>query len=328
MAQGWMLAVGWWSFYCVVGIGTSKIPVILATKSFTAQAVGVTSGTTSATTKKIEPPSLSSISSSIYQSDTDDDDDDLSNVFFAEAGSSEEELFQRMVFTETVATADTSTSVPEFCHGMYMTMFMDGFHWSILFRRLSSSPHCLNYFVRSWKLENASQFRGAMIFTFLLAILVEALSSARTFVLSYFSSKSNLESSAPRRQNQSVERNHGRQQRNRLQHVLLTGIYGLQAILGYALMIITMSFSVELLLSVVAGLMMGNLLFIRYESSSSRNRASGRSSNNPRNATTPESNQTNRRNESIYSNRPEVRPLLSSGSSGGTMGSTNLRRRV
>jgi hypothetical protein len=225
---------------------------------------------------------------------------------------------------------------------MYMTMFMDGFHWSIIafFRR--PSPHCLNYFVRSWKLENASKFRGAMIFTFLLAILVEALSSARTFVLSYFSSTKTIKTSsssssaaASRRRQpppQSGERSDATQQKRRLQHVMLTGIYGLQAILGYALMIITMSFSVELVLSVVAGLMMGNLLFIRYDSHCSISinpDASGRSrSQRNESSTSPDSSRNNRQNDSIYSDRPEVRPLLSSGSSGGTTGSNNLRRRV
>jgi len=125
--------------------------------------------------------------------------------------------------------------MPEFCEGMYMTMFMDGFHWTLLKR---PSPQCLNYFVRSWRLEDAGKFKGAMLFTFLLAVLVEALSAVRGTVV----------------------RNMKRQQK-----VLLTVIYAVQALLGYILMLVTMSFSVELVVSVISGLMIGNLLFMRYD---------------------------------------------------------------
>lgn len=131
--------------------------------------------------------------------------------------------------------------MPEFCRGVYMTMFMDGFHWTLLKR---PSPQCLNYFVRSWRLENASKFKGAMLFTFLLAVLVEALSAMRG----------------------SIVRNMKRQQ-----HVVLTVIYGIQALLGYILMLVTMSFSIELVLSLILGLMMGNLFFMKYEKLTVRN---------------------------------------------------------
>lgn len=126
----------------------------------------------------------------------------------------------------------------EFCRGMYMTMFMDGFHWTIL--KKPPSMQCLNFFVRSWRLENAGKFKGAMLFTFLLAVLVEGLSSARVNVV------------------------HNMANRKR-QHALLTVIYGLQAMLGFILMLVTMSFSIELVLSVIGGLVTGNLLFMRYD---------------------------------------------------------------
>ena len=67
-----------------------------------------------------------------------------------------------------VFVASKNMPPEDFCKGMYMTMFMDGFHWSLLFR---PSPQCLNYFVQSWRLENASKFRGAMLFTFLLTLV-------------------------------------------------------------------------------------------------------------------------------------------------------------
>jgi Ctr copper transporter family len=128
----------------------------------------------------------------------------------------------------------------EFCKGMYMTMFMDGFHWTLL---KQPSVQCLNYFVRSWRLENAGKFKGAMLFTFLLAVLIEGLSSARVTVVH---SSTII-------------------QKRQFLHGLLTAIYGLQALLGYILMLVTMSFSIELVASVIAGLMVGNLLFMRYD---------------------------------------------------------------
>jgi hypothetical protein len=48
----------------------------------------------------------------------------------------------------------------------------------------------------------------------------------------------------------------------RKKHLLLTLIYACQAILGYIIMLITMAYSVELLASVIAGLVAGNLLFM------------------------------------------------------------------
>jgi hypothetical protein len=39
-------------------------------------------------------------------------------------------------------------------------------------------------------------------------------------------------------------------------------IYAVQGLLGYVIMLITMAYSVELLASVIAGLMAGNLVFV------------------------------------------------------------------
>ena len=152
----------------------------------------------------------------------------------------------------------------EFCQGMYMTMFMDGFRWTLLLSK--PSPQCLSYFVQSWRLENAAKFKGAMLFTFLLAILLEGLSSARGVLV--------RSSSLP------IFGNHRRRQ-----HLLMTLIYAIQALLGYILMLVTMSFSMELFLSVIVGLMVGNLLFIRYNEVPNAHRQRARRDVN-RNSTT------------------------------------------
>jgi hypothetical protein len=126
-----------------------------------------------------------------------------------------------------------------FCHGMYMTMFMDGFQWS-LGRPKDKPSRCLAYFVSSWRLSEKGKFVGAMMFSFLFALMTEGLSGCRGLV---------------------VRNCHGR----RLRKSLLTLIYALQSTAGYLLMFAAMSYSKELLLSVVVGLMVGNRLFMRYD---------------------------------------------------------------
>lgn len=126
-----------------------------------------------------------------------------------------------------------------FCRGMYMTMFMDGFHFS-LGRSKDNPSDCLTYFVSSWRLSEKGKFIGAMFFSFLFALLTEGLSACRGLV---------------------VRHCHGK----RLRKTLLTLIYALQSTAGYLLMFAAMSYSKELLFSVVAGLMVGNRLFMRYD---------------------------------------------------------------
>jgi Ctr copper transporter family len=142
----------------------------------------------------------------------------------------------------------------EFCQGMYMTMFMDGFHWTMLLPRGRPSSQCLNYFLANWKLGNPSQFRGAMLFSFLLALLLEGLSVARTACIRYF-----VTLELDRLSRTSESRWNGF-----LQHLCLTIIYGLHALLGYLLMFIVMSYSVELVASVIVGLIVGNRLWMPY----------------------------------------------------------------
>lgn len=142
-----------------------------------------------------------------------------------------------------------------FCHGMSMSMFMDGFRWSLrpdlsayahhsddkpTNSTDSSLPQCLSYYVQSWKLDMSGKFRGAMVFSFLLALLTEGLSRARVVLIKYIHLK------------------HGRHRK-----LVLTVIYALQQWLGTLIMLVSMMYSIEMLLSVVAGLTVGNFLFLR-----------------------------------------------------------------
>lgn len=126
----------------------------------------------------------------------------------------------------------------EFCKGMMpMSMFMDGFHWSL---HQKKAPECLIYFVTGWVLDDEDKFKGAIVFSFLLSLLMEILSAIRGAASHYLQSP--------------WARFFG-----------LTLIYALQALLGYILMFLVMTFSFEILFAAVIGLAMGNLLFFRYE---------------------------------------------------------------
>lgn len=209
-----------------------------------------------------------------------------------------------------MTTIDEAESLSSFCDGrMPMTMYMDGFRWSLFWRRSSLTTHeefenasfengknninpCLTYFVPTWLLSTSGQFVGAMIFSFLLALFMEILSALREIALHHWL--------PPPKQRQHQQPPHNGQQyqqalprRDWLQEeipndlnndnrtnrfiaqqkmkkaaiwkqIILCLIYLLQTTLGYLLMFMAMSFSIEIILSAVAGLMVGNLLFFRY----------------------------------------------------------------
>lgn len=151
----------------------------------------------------------------------------------------------------------------EFCHGSFMTMFMDGFRFSLT--KSSTSHHhnhnhnndnhnstnpsnsnhlppCLVYYVKTWKLNQRGKFRGAMVFSFLVALLTEGLSAARFVMIDYI---------------------HLAGFGHRHRKLILTIVYALQQWLGTMIMLISMMYSIEMLFSVIAGLMAGNYLFLR-----------------------------------------------------------------
>jgi len=143
-----------------------------------------------------------------------------------------------------------------FCQGAVSTMFMDGFHFSLFPSEKDNStnnhsppPPCLAYYVSTWQLTESGKFRGAMVFSFLLALLTEALSASRLrwirFLHSYYSA------AAPTGL------------RTRKHKIILTVVYALQQWMGTMIMLISMAYSIELLASVVAGLMAGHFLFVR-----------------------------------------------------------------
>ena len=125
----------------------------------------------------------------------------------------------------------------DFCLVDYgnMTMYMDGFFLSM---RQSNLP-CLCYYFRSWVLSDRGSFQGAMIYSFLMALLTQGLSAVRAEVMKHMKGQ------------------------KRVQKSLMVLIYIVQQTLGYLIMLTAMMYSIELLFSVVLGVAAGHRLFVR-----------------------------------------------------------------
>lgn len=143
---------------------------------------------------------------------------------------------------QSLSAENVSDEPPqEFCMEMpemRMVMFLKGFR-----RSLASSKHmlpCLSYYVRSWVLNDEGKFKGAMIYSFLLGIVTQALAVTRAIVFAHV-------------------------KQPRVRKYLMVSIYVLQVYMGYMIMLVAMMYSVELLLSAVTGLACGYCLFHKSE---------------------------------------------------------------
>mmetsp|Transcript_20165 Transcript_20165/g.41553 ORF Transcript_20165/g.41553 Transcript_20165/m.41553 type:complete len:189 (+) Transcript_20165:122-688(+) len=125
----------------------------------------------------------------------------------------------------------------DFCRGMSMTMSMGGFQ-SALFSK-GHPADCITFLFTEWKLDRPGKYVGAMIVTFVLAVLNEGIAHWQPHIRNYY-----LEGK-PKHQRKTV----------------MTLIYGSQQLLGWLLMLIAMTFSIELFACVVLGLFFGKFLF-------------------------------------------------------------------
>ncbi|KAG7371618.1 Ctr copper transporter family protein [Nitzschia inconspicua] len=144
----------------------------------------------------------------------------------------------------TVAVAKTMRTT--FCNGMSMIMSMSGFQSSLFWSSSSGSSSdnnntadCLTYLFRNWRLDTSGKFQGAMVYTFLLAVLCEGMS--------YLQGKVRLVPNL--------------QTRPKVRKWVMTLLYGIQECLGWALMLISMMFSIELFLCVIVGVITGKVMF-------------------------------------------------------------------
>eukprot|EP00527_Entomoneis_sp_CCMP2396_P004601 CAMPEP_0198148040 /NCGR_PEP_ID=MMETSP1443-20131203/39362_1 /TAXON_ID=186043 /ORGANISM="Entomoneis sp., Strain CCMP2396" /LENGTH=211 /DNA_ID=CAMNT_0043812603 /DNA_START=78 /DNA_END=710 /DNA_ORIENTATION=+ len=146
---------------------------------------------------------------------------------------------------------EQATSDDPFCMASHsgggMVMYMDGFR-----RTLRGNHPCLNLFSTQWTLDSKGKFMIAAFGVYLMAITVEGMSKIRRQVV-LAAKAADRSSEADRTWRQSILR------------LLVTVIHGTQALLGYLLMLATMTFSVELFFSVILGLATGYAVFFRHD---------------------------------------------------------------
>lgn len=120
----------------------------------------------------------------------------------------------------------------DFCNNMFMVMAMSGFQWSLFGK---SPGDCLSYLAPAWTLESRGKFQGAVVYTFLLAMLAEGSHALQVV----------LRPHVPKR----------------IEHLTNVLFLGMQRFMAYILMLVVMMYSWELLISVICGVMAGRLLF-------------------------------------------------------------------
>lgn len=111
-----------------------------------------------------------------------------------------------------------------------MIMYMGGFRFS-----LSGNQPCLNLYLPGWTLDTRAKFLWAMIGIILLGIVMEGISKLRAHLSKRLSGLT--------------------------KRLTITLVHVVQALVGYILMLATMTFSVELLGCVILGLGFGFALF-------------------------------------------------------------------
>jgi len=143
------------------------------------------------------------------------------------------------------------TSANNFCtneHGS-MAMYMDGFHFTfssttIYYSEANDTPPplrpCINLYFPGWTLYNRERFVFAMVVVFTLGVMVEFLAVWRVNYLNMVT-KTN-------KNVQSIEKR---------VKIVMTLCYTLQALMGYILMLATMTYSLELLICTCTGLCVG-----------------------------------------------------------------------
>jgi hypothetical protein len=116
---------------------------------------------------------------------------------------------------------------------------MDGFRWGLK----GGGQPCVNLFFPGWTLDTQAKFSGAMIGIALLAVLTEGISKLR------------------HNMNKKGRREVMTLKQARRFRAAQTGIHGLHALIGYILMLATMTFCLEILFCVILGLVIGYVAF-------------------------------------------------------------------
>mmetsp|Transcript_534 Transcript_534/g.1270 ORF Transcript_534/g.1270 Transcript_534/m.1270 type:complete len:275 (-) Transcript_534:366-1190(-) len=128
-----------------------------------------------------------------------------------------------------------------------MVMYMEGFHWTLLTEENKKNARsCLNFYFESWKLDTRPKFFAAMLCVVFLGIVTEGIGRWKHEVF---------------QQEKILRHQQGRRQRLRQLHWMHTCLQGLSVLLAYLLMLVVMTYSLELLCCVILGLMIGYFVF-------------------------------------------------------------------
>ena len=134
---------------------------------------------------------------------------------------------------QCVSSDTNTTSYSDYCYGYGTTMSMNGF-FSIVQDSQGSTP-CVNLLFEEWTLDNEGKFAAGCLGVFFLGILIQYLTVLRASTRKILNPM-----------------------HRRLGRVLA---FGTQVVLSYFLMLVAMTYSVELFCMVVAGLTTGYALF-------------------------------------------------------------------
>jgi hypothetical protein len=127
----------------------------------------------------------------------------------------------------------------KFCDGG-MDMLMGGFETAGGSTNTSMKT-CVILFFKGWKLDSAGKFSAACIGVFVLGVAIEALIWLRRKIVS----RKRLMLNMP----------------TPIRKLIVISLFGTNLVLGYLAMLVAMTYSVELFICVVVGLILGHALF-------------------------------------------------------------------
>ena len=135
-----------------------------------------------------------------------------------------------------------------------------------LLSKAEDTAPCLNLFFAGWTLNTRWKFVGAVVAVFCFAVAVEGLAKVRHGTVRIVIQNGRTPTTTHHTTTAtSLAASASTSSQRRLLLLLLRycipPLHGLQALTGYALMLVTMTFSVELLAAVVLGLAVGYAVF-------------------------------------------------------------------
>jgi hypothetical protein len=131
---------------------------------------------------------------------------------------------------------------------------MDGLKWSYFFN--DGKSHCLNLLFRYFTLDTEGKFILGMICVMFLGMILEYISLFRIKYIAKMERRQRDHDVLAQRSDV-VEAFHQKIQ------LILTCLQGLQVLGGYIMMLVIMTYSIELILSAIGGIMIGFYVFYK-----------------------------------------------------------------